>query len=85
METIVEKLQPEVKGLTQQAIILEKKVDDSAGKLQSLDEEVSDLHERALELEDSVEKLDNLQRKNNLKTRGLKEGREGKDLVGYLI
>lgn len=36
------------------------------------------------ELEDTVENLDNLQRKNNIKLRGLKENIEGTDLVGLL-
>lgn len=37
------------------------------------------------DLEGVVENLDNFQRKNNFKIRGLNEGREGEDLSVYLV
>lgn len=47
-------------------------------------EDLGDLNEDWDYLEQSVERLDNDQKRNNLKIRELKEGAEGKDLVGFL-
>lgn len=49
-----------------------------------LRDDYGEVTEGLKDLETVVEKLDNAQRKNNVKLRGLKEGAEGKDLVGFL-
>lgn len=54
------------------------------GTVKDLEEEAIDCSEELDELEAEVDNLDSTQCKNNLKFRGLKEGAEGKYLVGYL-
>lgn len=70
-----------MKGIKQHANALESKVEASAVIVQGL---VVELTEGVTDLEEMVEYLDNSQRKNDLKIRGLKEGTEGRDFVGYL-
>lgn len=48
----------------------------------TLDEEVGDLNNEIDNLETRRE-IDNNQRKNNIKIRGLREGSESSDLVGF--
>lgn len=55
------------------------------GSVQGLKEDIEEVKDEYDELERVIESLDNNQRKNNLKLRGLKEGEKGKDLTGYLI
>lgn len=80
----MDKLQVESINVQKSIRGVEEKIGEVEGSMKYLQEDVEDFGKDYDELERVVENLDNNQRKNNLKVRGLKEGTEGQDLKGYL-
>lgn len=80
----VAQLKSDISMTSSKMTTLETQVTRVVATVKSLQEDYGDVTEDFQELETVVEKLDNAQHKNDGKLRGLKEGTEGKDLVGFL-
>lgn len=84
LERTVDKVQAETINIKQATGVVKDRVGKLEGIVRLVQEDVEDFGREYDELESTVESLDNNQRKNNLKIRGLKEGAKGPDLKGYL-
>lgn len=83
-EICIGQIQGDIRAVNHKVAIREKKSLILDSTLKELEECIRDIDEDLEALEPTVENVDNLQRKNKIKVRGLREEIEGKDLVGFL-
>lgn len=85
LETCIGQFQGDLLEVTRKVDMIEKKSLAIDSTLKEFEADISYINNNLENLGETVENLDNLSRKNNIKVRWLKENTEGSDLVSFLV